>query len=121
MSKRILLADDDDDARSGLATLLEGMGYDVALAHSGAEALEVAARFRPRVAIVALDMPELNGTAAARQLRAQSAGRALLLIALTGWGSPQQRDPALTAGFDVHLVKPVSIDQLNFILSMVGN
>jgi len=121
MSKRILLADDDDDARSGLATLLEGMGYDVAVAHSGPETLEVAARFQPRVAIVALDIPELNGTAAARQLRAQSAGRPLLLIALTGWGQPHRHDPALTAGFDVHLVKPVSIDQLNFILSMTGN
>jgi CheY-like chemotaxis protein len=116
--KRILIADHDDDALTGLVNLLEEMGFEVGLARSAGDALKAAERLWPDVAILDMDTPELEELAAARQLRELAAGRALLLIALTGWGQPQYREMALAAGFDVHLVKPVGMDQLNFIVSM---
>ncbi|WP_250473270.1 response regulator [Caballeronia sp. GAFFF1] len=118
MTKRILIADDDDDALAGLANLLNGMGHEVALAANGAQAVEVAAQFAPEVVILDLGMPLVDGLAAARALREAPNGAAMLLVALTGWGQPQHRDMTLEAGFDIHLVKPISADQLQFILSM---
>ncbi len=118
MHKGILIAGRDDDALVGLANLVEEMGYDVMLAHTAADALGIAARCWPDVAVLEIGGAELDGFAASRRLRDMAAGRSLLLIALTGWGQPQYRDMALAAGFDVHLVKPVGADQLSFILSM---
>ena len=118
MTKRILIADDDDDALVGLSNLLNGMGHEVALAANGAQAVEVAQQFEPEVVILDLGMPLMDGLAAARALRSLPNGRALLIVALTGWGQPQHHEMTHDAGFDVHLVKPVSTDQLGFILSM---
>jgi CheY-like chemotaxis protein len=116
VSKRILIADQDDDALAGLAHLLTGMGYEVALAGSAAQAVTVAEQFLPDVALLDLSMPFADGLAAARALRNLPTGPAMLLVALTGWGQPQHRAMTQRAGFDVHLVKPVSADQLDFIL-----
>jgi CheY-like chemotaxis protein len=118
VSKRILIADEDDDALAGLAHLLGEMGHEVALAANGARAVEVAAQFAPDVVILDLGMPFADGLSAARALRQLPNSAAMLLVALTGWGQPQHREMTQDAGFDVHLVKPVSADQLQFILSM---
>jgi CheY-like chemotaxis protein len=119
MCTRILLADHDDSALTGLANLLEGMGYEVEPACTRDEALEAISRVRPDVVLIECGMPGMDMPGTGRELRARSPDHPLLLIALTGWGQPQQRDLMLAAGFDVHLVKPVSIDQLRFILSMI--
>jgi DNA-binding response OmpR family regulator len=118
MCKRILLADHDDSALTGLTNLFEEMGYEVASARTRDETLQTIARFLPGVVIVECAMPGMERVGTARELRACSPDHPMLLIALTGWGQPQQRDLTLAAGFDVHLVKPVSVDQLRFILSM---
>jgi CheY-like chemotaxis protein len=118
VSKRILIADDDDDALAGLANLLNEMGHEVAFAAGGAQAADVAQKFAPDVVILDLGTPFVDGLAAARSLRALPNGYAMLLVALTGWGQPQHREMTQAAGFDVHLVKPISADQLKFILSM---
>jgi CheY-like chemotaxis protein len=118
VSKRILIADDDDDTLAGLANLLNEMGHEVAFSAGGAQAAEVAEKFAPDVVILDLGTPFIDGLAAARLLRALPNGYAMLLVALTGWGQPQHREMTLAAGFDVHLVKPISADQLDFILSM---
>jgi CheY-like chemotaxis protein len=118
VNKRILIADDDDDSLACLANLLNGMGHEVALAANGAQAVKVAQQFEPEVVILDLGMPLLDGLGAARALRDSSHGRSMLLVALTGWGQPQHREMTMEAGFDVHLVKPISADQLGFILSM---
>src|SRR5579864_2209694 len=118
MCTRILLADHDDEALTGFANLLEGMGYEVAPARTREETLDAVERYSPDVVIVECEMPGMDISGTARELRARSADHPLLLIALTGWGRPQQRDLMLAAGFDVHLVKPVSVDELRFILSM---
>ncbi|WP_438394670.1 response regulator [Caballeronia sp. DA-9] len=118
MSKRVLIADDDDDALNCLANLLTALGHQVAQACSGMQALDVARQFGPEVVILDLGMTPTDGLAAARALRALPGGHFMMLVALTGWGQPQHHEMTQEAGFDIHLVKPVSIDQLGFILSM---
>jgi len=116
--KRILIVDRDADALSGLAYLIESMGYEAQVTREAGEALSLAREQLPDAAFVDIGAPQLEGLATARNLRQIAGKRPLLLIALTGWGQPQYREMALAAGYDVHWVKPVSSDQLNFLLSM---
>jgi CheY-like chemotaxis protein len=120
METRILIADNDEKSLSGLSTLLTDLGYGVTVARTLDEALELAARGAPDVAIMALSLAPDEPATLVRQMRAVSGDRAPMLIALAGWGESRHRDEALAAGFDVHLVRPVGLDQLMFILSMTG-
>jgi PAS domain S-box-containing protein len=104
---RVLVVDDNRDAASTLAELLDTMGYPTRTARDGLEALEVAAVFQPHVIFLDLGMPRLNGYDTARRIRAEPWGREPLLVALTGWGQAEDRKRSGEAGFDVHLVKPV--------------
>jgi signal transduction histidine kinase len=105
--RRVLVVDDNRDAAESLAQLLEIQGHDVRLAYDGEEALEVAAEFLADVVLLDLGMPNLDGFATAERMREQPWGQRLLLIAVTGWGQPQDRQNTSKAGFDLHLVKPV--------------
>jgi CheY-like chemotaxis protein len=116
--KRVLIVDRDGEALAGLSYLLESMGYGVVATRDNREALDIAQRRLPDAALIDIGAPHLEGLSVARALREIAGKRALLLIALTGWGQPQYREMALAAGFDVHWVKPISADQLNFLLSM---
>ena len=116
--KRVLVADSDEGARRMLVNLVESLGYEAVAAPGIEEAIEIARRAPPDAAMIDIGAPMLDGLPAARRIREAAAQSALLLIALTGWGQPQYREMALAAGFDVHLVKPVGIDQLGFLLSM---
>jgi PAS domain S-box-containing protein len=112
---RILVADDNRDAADSLARLLSLQGHDVRVAYDGAAALELAAQWRPGVAILDIGMPIVSGFDAARRLRAAH-GRAITLIASTGWGQESDRQRAAQAGFDHHLTKPVDSHVLDEIL-----
>ena len=116
--KRILIVDRDADALSGLAYLIESMGYEAQATRDAGEAVSLAREQLPDAAFVDIGGPQLEGLTVARRLREIAGQRPLLLIALTGWGQPQYRDMAMAAGYDVHWVKPVGADQLNFLLSM---
>lgn len=116
--KCVLIVDPDGESLAGLACLLEPMGYGVVATRDNQEALDIAQRRLPDAALIDIGAPQLEGLSVARALREIAGKRPLLLIALTGWGQPQYREMALAAGFDVHWVKPVSADQLNFLLSM---
>jgi CheY-like chemotaxis protein/two-component sensor histidine kinase len=105
--KRILVADDEPDAAMTLAMLLETTGNTVRVAHDGSDAVELAATFRPEVVLLDITMPRLNGYDACRVIRAQPWARDAYIVALTGWGQPDDRKRARSAGFDCHLVKPV--------------
>jgi len=111
-SRRILVADDNHDAAESLALQLELGGHEVRSVHDGAEALVVAETFKPHVVVLDLGMPKMDGYETARQIRLRSWGKGATLIALTGWGQPQDRQRTADAGFDAHLVKPVSESQL---------
>ena len=104
---RVLVADDNEDAAQSLGMLLEIMGCQVRTAPDGAAALDVAAEFRPDLALLDLGMPRVDGFDLARRIRAEPWGRGMTLVAVTGWGQQQDRKRSADAGFDHHLVKPI--------------
>jgi PAS domain S-box-containing protein len=104
---RILVTDDNVDAADSLAALLRGDGHAVDVAYSGGEALAVIDRYLPDVCILDLGLPDITGLELARELRGRPALAATLLVALTGYGQPHDREATAAAGFDHHLVKPV--------------
>lgn len=109
---RILLLEDNADAREMLRTSLEMAGHDVFECEDGTTGLAALRSLRPDVAIVDIGLPGLSGYEVARQARAGAADAALTLIALTGYGQPSDRERAIEAGFDAHVVKPVDLDDL---------
>lgn len=108
----ILLVDDNDDGRDMLALALEASGYVVRQAADGLRGIELACAEPPRVAIVDIGLPGIDGYEVARRLRRVPALKDMLLVALTGYGLPSDRALALQAGFDLHLVKPVGAEDL---------
>jgi PAS domain S-box-containing protein len=115
--RRILIVEDNADARDALKDLLEELGHRVDVAVDGPAGVEKALRLSPDLALVDIGLPGMDGYQVARTLRAHPAGRAMLLIALTGYGGSQQRKRALDAGFDLHLVKPLDLDELSLALN----
>lgn len=109
---RILIADDNVDGAEALQMLLEDMGNDVRIAHDGAEAFDAAAAFRPDLALLDIGMPKLTGHELAVKIRAEPWGRTIVLAAITGWGQAEDKQRSREAGFDHHLVKPVSPEAL---------
>jgi signal transduction histidine kinase len=109
---RILVADDNRDSLESLATLLQINGHEVHTAADGLEAIELAVQIRPEVALLDLGMPNMDGYEVARRIRAESWGKAVVLVALTGWGQDEDRRRSHDAGFDSHLVKPLDLDAL---------
>jgi len=113
---RVLLADDNQDFVETFATLLRVSGHQVGCAHDGAQALELAKQFAPDVGFIDIGLPEMNGYEVARRLRAHSETRAMMLVAVTGWGQARDRQLALEAGFDHHVVKPMDPEEFRRIL-----
>src|SRR5256712_1991978 len=105
---RILVTDDNHDAAESLAVQLQLAGHDVRTVNDGVEALAVGKAFKPQVVLLDLGMPKMDGYETARQMRRRSWGERATLIAITGWGQQQDRQRTAEAGFDAHLVKPVS-------------
>lgn len=116
----ILIVEDNPDARETLRLLLELEGYHVETADTGARGVELARQTPFNVALVDIGLPDLDGYQVARQIRSAPAGTKLFLVALTGYGQPDDRRRALEAGFDTHLVKPVDPDDLVRILAETG-
>ena len=115
--RRILVADDNNDALESLATLLQLSGHEVYTAANGAVALESAEQHRPEVALLDIGMPKLDGYEVARRIRSQPWGQRITLVALTGWGQDSDRRRSQEAGFDSHLVKPLDLDKLTELLA----
>jgi signal transduction histidine kinase len=109
---RILVVDDNADAADALAFMLRAAGHEVNTANDGLEALNISPTFRPDIVLLDLGMPNLNGYATAHRMREQPWGQDIMLVALTGWGQPKDRDRTSRAGFNAHLVKPVGVDEL---------
>ena len=111
-TKKILLVDDQADAIDALTMLLEMDGHAVRTAYSGAAALAVVEDFVPDLALIDVSMPHMSGMQLARLLRSNGALAHTRLIALTGFAGEADRQAATDAGFDAHVTKPVSADQL---------
>lgn len=103
----VLLVEDDADGRQALSELLRTWGHTVRVAADGETAVEVANRHAPEVALVDIGLPGIDGYAVARRIRREHPRPPPLLVAMTGYGQPEDRDRALEAGFDLHLVKPI--------------
>jgi PAS domain S-box-containing protein len=115
---KILVVDDNVDAATSLAMLLELEGHATSVAHSGLETVTAVNEFLPDVVFLDIGLPDISGYEVARRLRsAQPARRIPRLIALTGWGSEEDRRQAQSAGFDAHLIKPVDPRELGVALS----
>lgn len=112
IKRRVLIADDNRDAAESLATLLRMEGHDVTVVHDGQDALAAFNTMQPEVALLDIGMPELNGYEVARRVRQGSLGRAVTLIAVTGWGQDSDKARALAAGFNHHFTKPVEPERL---------
>jgi two-component system, sensor histidine kinase len=114
--RSILIIEDNADARDALRVLLELDGHAVEAAGEGQEALELARAKDPDIALVDIGLPGIDGYEVARRVRARDARRPVL-IALTGYGQPEDRRRATEAGFDEMLVKPVDPTALTELLA----
>ena len=114
---RVLVADDNVDAADTLGDLLEAMGCQVLVTYDGEQAVNAATAFNPDLVFLDIGMPRLDGYGAARALRALPALAGVKLVALTGWGAQDDRARTGAAGFDHHLLKPASPDQVAVVLA----
>lgn len=114
---RILVVDDNVGAAKMLSILLTTIGsHEVQMVHDGAAALDAAQSFHPNFIFLDIGLPRMNGYEVARRLRAMPDLNSFALIALTGYGTPEDKLKSQDAGFDVHMVKPPSIDDLQDVL-----
>ena len=109
---RVLVVDDNIDSAESLSQVMQILGYPVAVAHDGVEAVEMAGTWRPAVVLMDIGMPRMSGLEAARAIRARPGGDKLWLVALSGWGQSEDRRKSREAGFDHHFVKPVDVEGL---------
>jgi len=117
--RRILVVDDNEDAATTLADVLQSLGHAVHVAHDGASAIEAAGRFPIDLALLDIGLPVMDGYELARHLRANHR-ESIILVAVTGYGQERDRRQSEEAGFDDHLVKPITIGMLKSTLTRLG-
>jgi CheY-like chemotaxis protein/anti-sigma regulatory factor (Ser/Thr protein kinase) len=106
-ARRVLIVEDNPDVREALSIWLESRGHQVEATADGERGLALILGSRPDIALVDVGLPGLDGYAIARRIRATPGTESIRLVALTGYGQPEDRREAMEAGFDAHLVKPV--------------
>jgi CheY-like chemotaxis protein len=107
-----LIVDDNRDAADSLGLLLKFSGHDTRVVYNGKDALASVESFKPDVAVLDIGLPDMDGYELARQIRRMPQSKPLRLIALTGYGQVEDQQRAYAAGFDGHLIKPVTSDAL---------
>ncbi|MBW8847434.1 MAG: response regulator [Burkholderiales bacterium] len=112
VSRRVLLIDDNEDAAESLAMMLRIEGHEVRTGFSATEAIVLSLSWRPDVVLLDIGLPGMDGYEVARRLRAEPAVAPLRLVALTGYGQPEDIERSVRSGFDAHLVKPVGLEAL---------
>src|SRR6185503_14533483 len=112
----ILLVDDNRDAAEMLADSLRALGHRVSIAYDGSQALDLASGYVPDVAVLDLGLPVIDGYEVAARLHTQKGWEHVRMVALTGYGLPNDRERTKQAGFDKHLMKPVDVHDLNVTL-----
>jgi CheY-like chemotaxis protein/nitrogen-specific signal transduction histidine kinase len=115
--RRILVVDDNQNNATSLGVLLRTMGQDVDEAYDGLTALELARRHRPEVILLDIGLPGMDGYEVARRCRQEKDLEETMLVAMTGYGKEEDRRRSQEAGFNVHLVKPVNLEDLRLLLS----
>lgn len=115
---RLLIVEDNDDTAHVLQWGLQQLGYEVAIAHNGPLALQVAHQFSPDVAVLDIGLPVMDGWELAKRLRGSRSG--LHVIAVTGYGDEDDRLRSSEAGFSAHLTKPVDIDAIHAVVQRLS-
>jgi CheY-like chemotaxis protein len=115
--RTILVIEDNDDARESLRLLLESLGHRVLAAVDGRQGVAQALEHRPEVLLIHLGLPGVDGYEVARAVRSSPGGKSAVLIAVTGYGQAEDRRRSTEAGFDAHLVKPVSQSLLSTLIT----
>jgi CheY-like chemotaxis protein len=110
--RRVLVVDDNEDAAASLAEALVDLGHQVEVAHDGPEALAKLESFSPEIALLDIGLPLMDGYELARRIRHEPQLSGIRLVSITGYGQPSDRVRAAEAGFDVHLVKPVELGDI---------
>ena len=118
--RKILVVDDNHDAADTLAMMLRLKGYDVAVRYDGKDAVAAGAIFLPKIAILDIGMPGLDGYETCRLVRRQTWGKNMVLIALTGYGQEDDIRKSEEAGFDDHLLKPVDLAHLTRLIEVAN-
>jgi PAS domain S-box-containing protein len=116
VASRVVIIDDNDDAAQATAMLINELGGHARIAHDAPSGLEAVQQFEPDVVFLDIGMPAIDGYEACRQLRRLRSEKPVLIVAVTGWGQPQDKQRALEAGFDAHLTKPVDPALLTHVL-----
>ena len=111
------MVEDSEDVRDTLRAVLEDLGHEVTVAVNGPEGLARLLELRPDLAFVDAGLPGFDGYEVARRVRAAPGGDKLYLVALTGYGGPEAKARAEDAGFNLHLTKPVDINELSQVAS----
>ena len=117
---KVLVVDDNVDGADSLAMLLGLYGHDARTAHGGVEGLATVHEFRPDVVFLDIGLPGLNGLEVARRVRQELPDSGILLVALTGWGSEEDRRRSKEAGFDHHMTKPVDAADVETLLTSIA-
>ncbi len=115
-SLRLLVVDDNNDAAVVLSMLLKALGHEVHVEHDGHRALELARELSPDMLFLDIGLPDMDGYELARRLRAMPETAASTLVAVTGYGQPEDRERVRQAGFDRHVVKPVYLEEIEAVL-----
>jgi PAS domain S-box-containing protein len=118
---RVLMVEDNPDAAESLVMILELLGHHVRVVHNGPAALATALANVPDIMLVDIGLPGMDGYQVAQAIRREPSLKHLLLVALTGYGRPEDKQRAMAAGFDYHLVKPVDLDALGDLVSRLGS
>jgi CheY-like chemotaxis protein len=116
-ARRILIVEDNVDAALSLAEVLRFDGHEVTVAHSGPEGVAAANTFIPDVVLCDVGLPEMDGYAVARRIRENPSTRTALLVAVTGYASAADKEQAHSAGFDLHVAKPLEAARLAHIFA----
>jgi PAS domain S-box-containing protein len=114
--RRVLVVDDIRDVADSMAQLLRKLGHEVQVCYDGEEAIAAAQEQRPEVIFMDLGMPRVNGYSACRIIRGHPWGHDIRIVAISGWGQEQDKARTTNAGFDAHLVKPVSVSDIKEVL-----
>jgi len=120
MAVRALIVDDNIDAAGSLSLLLQLGGHITCVAHDGPAALKLVTEFKPDIVLLDIGMPGMDGYEVAREIRSKPEFGHPLLVAVTGWGGPEDRLRTKQAGFDEHLTKPVDISMIELLFTTLS-
>jgi two-component system CheB/CheR fusion protein len=119
-ARRLLIIEDNRDLAGVLAALLQRAGHEVQVAHDGAAGLAIAERMRPEIVVLDLGLPVLDGFEVARRLRQIPDLAPLVIIAMSGYGSENDREKSKQARIDHHLVKPKDVEKIETLIASLG-